>query len=255
MSRFVDKLNSISRSSGTPIGFRAVVSELKMPVILLVVGLSGTQVKEAKILADVNADAGLVLSEGASAKTVKQTVEAAGNVPVGVLAQGMSEEKVDELASSGCDFVVFDIKVPGAVLQREDLGKLLMIEPTLDQGLVRAVNSFEVDGVLVTGSGRDSFVALEHLLVCRRLVDLLEKPVIMALPSLVSKNELTGVWQAGVDGIVAPSMQSVEAVGGLKKMIDGLPRRARGRPPKVGVMLPPYSESVAGEEDEEQEEI
>jgi hypothetical protein len=255
MSKFVDKLQSLSKSSTTPIGFHPSVSELKTPAMLLVAGLSGTQVKEAKIVSDVNADAGLILSEGASAKVVKQMVEAVGDVPLGVFVKGMSEEKINELTGVGCDFVVFDIRIPAAVLHKEGVGKFLMIEPSLDEGLVRAINGLEVDGVLISSRGGDSFVAVEHLLVCRRFVELLEKTVIMALPSLVTKDVLTSVWQAGVDGIVAPSTQSVEALAELKKMINDLPRGARGRRAKAGVVLAHYGGGVSGEEDEEQEEI
>jgi hypothetical protein len=255
MSKFADKLQSLSKSSTTPIGFHPFVSELKSPAMLLVAGLSGTQVKEAKIVADVNADAGLILSEGTSAKVVKQMVEAVGNVPLGVFMKGMSEEKINELTSVGCDFVVFDIRIPATILHKEGVGKFLMIEPSLDQGLIRAINGLEVDGVLISSRGGDSFVAVEHLLVCRRFVELLEKPVIMALPSLVTKAVLASLWQAGVDGVVAPSTQSVEALAELKKMISNLPRGTRGRRAKAGVMLPHYGGGMAGEEDEEQEEI
>ena len=255
MSRFVERLNTISRSSGTPIGFHSAVSALKMPAVLLIVGLSGTQVKEAKTLADINTDGGLILSEGTSTKSVRQIVEAAGDVPVGVCVKDMGGEKLDELGNAGCDFMVFDVKAPATVLHKEGVGKFVMIEPTLDQGLVRAINGFELDGVLITAGRGDSVVALEHLLVCRRFVELLEKPVIMALPSIVSESELTGLWLAGVDGIVTPAMQSVEALTGLKKMIGDLPRGARGRRAKVSVMLPRSSEGVVGQEDEEQEEI
>jgi hypothetical protein len=169
--------------------------------------------------------------------------------------KGMSEEKINELASLGSDFVVFDIRVPAAVLHKEEVGKFLMIEPSLDQGFARAINSLEVDGVFINNKDEDSFVAVEHLLVCRRFVELLEKPVIMALPSLATKAELTSLWQAGVDGVVAPSTQSVETLAELKKMIGDLPRVARGRRAKAGVKLPHYGGFVASEEDEEQEEI
>ena len=257
MSKFVDKLQSLSKSSTTPIGFHPSVSELKSPAMLLIAGLSGAQVKEAKIVGDVNADAGLILSEGPSARIVKQMIEAVGDVPLGVFMKGMSEEKINELASLGCDFVVFDIRMPAAVLNKEEVGKFLMIEPSLDQGFVRAINSLEVDGVFISSRGEDSFVAVEHLLVCQRFVELLEKPVIITLPSLVTKAELTSLWQAGVDGIVTPSTQSVEALTELKKMIGGLPRGARGRRAKADVKLPHYGGLVASEEeeDEEQEEI
>jgi hypothetical protein len=167
----------------------------------------------------------------------------------------MSKEKINGLVSLGCDFVVFDIKIPAAVLHKEKVGKFLTIEPSLDQGFVRAINSLEVDGVFISSRGEDSFVAVEHLLVCRRFVELLEKPVIMDLPSLVTKAELTSLWQAGVDGVVAPPMQSVETLAELKKMIGELPRGGRGRRAKADVKLPQYGGVVAGEEDEEQEEI
>ena len=254
MSRFADKLRSLSKSSTAPIGFRSAVSEARSPALLLIVGLAGTQVMEAKIVADVNADAGVLMSEGASAKTVGQVVEAVGDIPLGVFVRGMSENEIDELGNSGCDFVVFDVKGSAAILRKAEVGKFLMIEPSLDQGLVRAVNSFEVDGVFIS-SGGDPVMAVEHLLVCRRFVELLEKPVVMTLPSLATMEELTALWQAGVDGVIVRSAQSAEALVELKRMIGNLPRAARGRHTETGVVLPHYGGGVVGEEDEQEEEI
>jgi hypothetical protein len=253
MSKFVDKLQSLSRSSTTPIGFHSFVTELKIPPMLLVAELSGTQLKEAKTVADGNADAGLVLGGSTGAQVVRQIVDAIGNVPLGVFVRNMNEKEIDGLAGSGCDFVVFDIKGAAGIVSKKVVGRFLMIEPSLDQGLVRAVNSLDVDGVLV-GKGMDSFLAVEHLLVCRRLVELLEKPVIMTLPSLATKEELASLWQVGVDGVVVPSGQPSEALAGLKRMIGDLPRGSRGRRAKANVKLPHYGGGVVGEEDEQEED-
>jgi hypothetical protein len=255
MSKFVDKLKSISKSSGIPIGFHPSIFQAKSPTMLLVVGLTGAQVKDAKMLADVHADGGLILGESTGFKVVKQMVEAVGNVPVGVSVKGLSEEKINELAGSGCDFMAFDTKISATVLQKEGVGKLLMIEPSLDQGLVRAINSLEVDGVFVVSKGGDSFVTLEHLLVCRRFVELLEKPVIMTVPPLVSKGELMNLWQAGVDALVTPSTQSVEGLAQLRRLIDDLPAVGRGRRARVGVKLPHYAGEMAEEDEEHEEEV
>jgi hypothetical protein len=256
MSKFADKLQRLSKSSTTPIGFHPPVSALKSPAMLLIAELPGTHVSEAKIVTDVNADAGLILSEDPGAKVVKQMVEAAGDIPLGIFVKGVNKEKINELSSLGCDFMVFDIRIPAAILHEEEVGKFLMIEPSLDQGFARAINRLEVDGVFISSRGEDSFVAVEDLLVCRRFVELLEKPVIMTLPTLVTKAELNSLWQVGVDGVVAPSTQSVEALIELKKMIGDLPRGVRGRRAKADVKLPHYGGFVTGEEeDEEQEEI
>ena len=222
--------------------------------MLLIAGLSGAQVKEIKIVADANADAGLILKERPSIKAVKQMLEAAGDLPLGVSVKGMSEEETNELVSLGCDFVVFDISAPSAVLHKEEAGRILMIEPSLDLGLARAINGLGADGVLVNIGGGSSFIAVEHLLVCRRFVDLLETPVMIALPSSVTRAELMGIWQAGVDAVVAPPSQPAEALAELKEMIGDLPKGTRGRRAKVDVRLPHYGGGVAGEEDEEDEE-
>ena len=254
MSKFVDRLQSLSRSSATPIGFRSFVSELKSPPMLLVAEMSGTQIKEARIAADFNADAGLVLSEDTGAHVLRQIVESMGSVPLGVLVKGMDEKEVDELAGFGCDFVVFDIKGAAGILSRKEVGRFLMIEPSLDQGLVRAINNLDVDGVFVSKGG-SSFVAVEHLLVCRRLVELLEKPIIMTLPSLSKKEELTSLWQVGVDGVVAPRGWSPEGLAELKEMIGSLPRGRRGRRGRASVQLPHYDGGAVGEEDEQEEKL
>ena len=235
-------------------GFHAAVADAKSPAMLLVVGLSGTQVQEAKVMTEIHADAGLIVSEGINAKAVRQVVEAVGDVPLGAFVKGMSEKEIDELVSLGCDFVVFDVKAAAGILGRKEVGKFLSIDPSLDQGLVRAINRFEVDGVFISARSGDSFVAVEHLLVCRRFVELLEKPVVVALPGLATKEELTGLWQGGVDGVVTPLRQSAQALTDLKTKIGDLPRGARGRRPKAGVMLPRHGEGVVGDENEEQEE-
>ena len=146
MSKFADKLQGLSKVSSAPIGFHSSVSEAKAPTMLLVVGLSGTQVKEFKTVTDVDADAGLILSGDAGAKFVKETVKAVGDVPVGVSVKGLNEKQMDELVGAGCDFFVFDMKIAAAVLQKGKVGKFLTIEPSLDQGLARAISSLEVDG-------------------------------------------------------------------------------------------------------------
>ena len=255
MSKFVDKLQSMSKSSTVPIGFRHSISESKRPSMLLVAGLSGTKVDEAKMIADANAGAGLIWDEGLGAKIVGEIVTVLNDIPLGVLVRGVGEGKIDELASLGCDFVVFDISIPASILQKEEMGKFLVIEPSLDQGLVRAINDIGIDGVFINSRSEDSYVTIEHLLACRRLVEIIEKPVIIVLHSLITKAELRVLWQGGIVGLVDNSRQSAEKLGDLQKMINELPGKIRSRRTKADVKLPHCGESVSEEEDEEQEGV
>ena len=60
MCKFVDKLHRLSRSSTSSMGFHPAASEAKSSSMLLIAGLSGADAKEAKIVVDSNADAGLI---------------------------------------------------------------------------------------------------------------------------------------------------------------------------------------------------
>ncbi len=254
MSKFVDKLQHLSRSSAPSIGFHPSARESKGAAMLLIAGLRGVNAKEAGALVNNGADAGLILNQGFNTRIVKQMVKAAGEVPLGVFVKDVSQDKVSELVSSGCDFVVFDTKVPGAVLQQEGIGKFLMIAPSLEQGLVRAINNLDVDGVFIN-KGEEPFITVEHLLIYQRFSELLNKPLIVTLPSLVTSAELSNLRQIGIHGVVIPSTESKEALAELRRMLDNLPKEARGRRGRLGVILPRYGGGVdIGEEEEEEEE-
>ena len=252
MSKFVDKLQRLSKSLAPSLGFHPAASESKSSAMLLIAGLSEVDVKEAKIVANVNADAGLILNQSFNTKIIKQMVEAAGDVPLGVFVKDSGEEKVNELVGLGCDFVVFDVKMSAVALQGEGIGKFLMVEPSLDQGLIRAINSLDVDGVFIN-RGKESFITVEHLLIGQRFRELLSKPLVVTLPSLVTSAELSNLWQIGIDGIVIPPAQPKEALTELRGIIDNLPKEAKHRRGKIGVILPYYGGDIAVEEEEEEE--
>jgi len=255
MSKLVDKLLELTKSSSTPIGFGHSISEQKGSAMLLVARVPGRKLDEVKIVADASVSAALICGEGPSTKVAGQMAKALGDIPLGVFVSGMNEEEVHELAGVGCDFVVFDISMPTSILQEEGVGKILMIEPSLEQGFVKAINSVDVDGVFITSGNEHTSIDVEHLLVCRRFVEIIERPVIIDLPSSVTTAELTVLRQTGIVGLVASSQQSVETLRELGKTINELPEKTKSRRARTNVRLPHYGGSVSGDEDEEQDEI
>ncbi len=253
MSKLVDKLQQLSESSVPSIGFHPTVHESKGSAMLLMVGLSGADVKEAKVAADINADAVLMLNQSFTTKLIKQMAEAVGDIPLGVFVKGISEKKMSKLTSSGCDFIVLDVKMPAIALQEETIGKFLMVEPSLEPGLLRTINSLDVDGVFIN-RGEESFITVERLLIYQRFCELLSKPLVVILPSSVTSAELSNLWQIGIDCVVTPPAQSEETLAELRRMIDNLPKEAKRRRGKAGVILPHYGGDVTLEEEEEEEE-
>jgi hypothetical protein len=253
MSKLVDKLRSVSEFSTRPIGFRSSASASKGSTMLLVGGASDVSVTAAEEMVNARVDAGLIFEQGVGGDDLRQMVKAMGDIPLGVFLGETTMDSREGLAESGCDFVVFGVKAPVAALEEGDIGRFLAVEPSVDVGLVRAINGLEVDGVLIN-RGKESFISVEYLLLCQRLGDLLDKPLLAALPSLTTNKELNSLWEAGIDGIVAPPGQGSEQLLKLKEMINGLPTGSKRRRGKAGVIVPHYGGSLSTEEEEEEEE-
>ena len=251
MSKFVDKLHNLSRTSVSPIGFHAAISKPVGSPMLLVAGLSGTGVKSTEAIASVNADAGLIWSQGIKGRSLKRMIKAMGDIPLGVVVGGTDRERISDFVGSGCDFVVFDIKMSAAALDEKGVGKFLAIDTALDIGLVKAVNALDIDGVFLS-KDEDLFITVEYLLVCRHFSELLNKPLMISLTWPITDTELGNLRKAGVDGIVVPPAQSIEALVKLREMIDNLPKEARrGQGKVVDVTLPHYEGDIVVEDEEE----
>ena len=251
MSKFADKLRGLSTSSASPIGFHSAASKMKGSAMLLIASLSGQDAKEVETIVNSPVDAVLVWERNLSNENLGEMIKAVGDVPLGVLLQDASGDKMKGLLDSGCDFVVFNTKAPVAVFQDERAAKFLMIESSMDQGMVRAIGSLDdVDGVFTDGS-EGAHIDVEHVLIYRKFIELLNKPLLVALPSSITSAELVIMRNAGVKAIVAPPAQSARELEELRKMIDDLPRRARQRQSKATAVLPHYDGGADVDEDEE----
>jgi len=253
MSKLAEKLQRVYRGPVTPIGFRRSGEE-ETPQMLIVANLADAGAKATKAAA--SADAVIIRGEGLFAEGLKQLASTLGDVPLGVLLEGAKSGEVAKVVAADCDFVVFDIKSPLEAVNKEGLGRILKIEPSMDIGLVRAINGLplSVDGVLI--SGEDSELTVERLLICQRLADLLDKPLLLTLGPSVTSSELSDLCAAGVKGIVVSSGLTAKAVAELKKAISCLPKQTK-RKIKAAPIIPmvrPEPEAVVEEEEEEDEE-
>ncbi len=249
MSKLVDKLHHFSESS-PQMGFRPVSSKSAAPTMLLIAGIRGRDVAEAEAIAGDDVDAGLIFEPVEGGK-LRQIAEAMGNTPVGMFLGEGSNLEVVEIGASGGDFIVFDMKTPIEALETKELGKFLAVEMSLGYDLLRAIGELEIDGVLIVN--REPTITIEHLLFCRRFGALMTKPLLMEVAPSVTKSEINGLWEAGIDGIVASPGQPPEQFSKLREVIADLPRRRKRGRGEIGVALPHYASMPAEEEEEEGE--
>ena len=258
MSKFIDELRRVSQVGLQPMGFRAAQAVPQKPGLLLIATLAQVDVDR---LADcvAGADAGLLqiskLSSGA--KTLKEISQAMSDIPWGGWLRDIGREGISQMVEAGCDFVVFPAASTSlAILQNDEVGKILEVEALVNEGLLKAIDDLPVDAVLIAGEQeKDYFLTWHHLMLFRRCADLLTKPLLVSVPSDVAANELQALWEAGVGGVVVEAGvgQPVGRLAELRQIIDKLPLPPPGKRRKAEPLLP-YIRGETGIESEEEEE-
>jgi len=161
----------------------------------------------------------------------------------------------------GCDFVVFPAANTSlAILQNKEVGKILEVEASFSEGLLRTVNELPVDAVLFTSEQeKEHFLTWHHLMLFQYFANLLTKPLLVSIPSKVTDSELQALWGAGVVGVVV-EVGVGQPAGGLtelRRTIDNLTFPSQRKRRKEEALLPYISEEasrVTEEEEEEEEE-
>ncbi len=259
MSKFIDKLSRLSRAAPQPIGFKVAQPVSTKPKIQLVASLAEESV-EHLVGYVTGADAGLLriskLSSGA--KTLRKIAQALSDIPWGGWLQGGLGE-IKQVTKAGCDFIVFPAtNTPLAMLQDDEVGRILEVESSLAEGLLRAAGELPIDAVLIADVQKEAdFLTWQHLMLFRRFADLLTKPVLVSVPSGVTAGELQALWEAGVDGVVVEvgAGQPQGRLKELRQVIDKLAFPSPRRREKIEPLLPRISAEagIAAAEEEEEE--
>jgi len=257
MSKFIDKLNRVSQVMSQPIGFRMTQPVSPKPKMLLVASLP--QINVGSVVDYMaGADAGLlhISKLGSPAKILPQLSQAVPNIPWGGWLGDSSQQGIKQMAKAGCDFMVFPAaNTPLAIPRSEEAGKILEVESSLSEGLLRAINKLPVDAVLITCKQKESdFLTWYQLMLFQRFADLLTKPLLVSIPLSITASELQALWEAGVDGVIV----EIGARGELKELrrkIDKLAFPSPHKREKVEPLLPRISQepSIVTTEEEEEE--
>jgi hypothetical protein len=179
------------------------------------------------------------------------------DIPWGGWLRDIGREGIGQMVEAGCDFVVFPAANTSlAILQDDKLGKILEVEPLLDEGLLKAIDDLPVDAVLIASEKEKGyFLTWHHLMLFRRCANLLTKPLLVSAPSDLAASELQALWEAGVVGVVVETGigQPRGRLAELHQIIDKLTFPSPGKRKKVEPLLPYITKEteIVSEEEEE----
>lgn len=235
-------------------GFGVEKAESSHPKMLLVASL--TEVDSDNVADYVaGADAGLLsLSFSPSgAENLVKASQAVADIPWGGWLRGGGKE-VKQIKKADCDFVVFSaVDTSLAISGDGEVGRILEVEASLDEGLLSAIDGLPVDAVLIAGEEKEDYsLNWHHLMLFRRFADVVSKPLLVSVPSGVTADELQLLWDVGMGGVIVRA-----GAGGLKKLrraIDKLTFSAQGKGRKERALLPHISVGMDEDMEEDFEE-
>ncbi len=207
---------------------------------------------------------GVLLRSGKStlnAKSLQKTASSLPDLPWGLYLEDDDGKKAAAAVEAGGDFLVFTAASEIIATPKEEkTGKILQIDSSMDDGLLRAVNDLPVDAALITDEAESHSPLVWHqLMIFQHLSNLLSKPLIIPASADITEKELKALWDAGMDGIlVETDATKTEALKDLRKIIDNLPARAGRKRGKIEARLPhavsEEAQPVIPEQEEEEEE-
>lgn len=197
MSKFIDKLNKLTRVESTPIGFRreqAASTARKIQLVSLI-SKSATENSGADtVLLDIS-------DKGVETESMSGMPE---DMPWGAWLKDVRQKELKQLKDAGCDFIVFPAEnTPLDIIEEKDMGKVLELDTSISDTVLRSVLELPVDAVLVSvGQGKDNPLTWYDLMILQRFGGFPKKPLLARIPAKVSSGELEALWEAGVMAVV-----------------------------------------------------
>jgi hypothetical protein len=261
MSRLIDKLTSMKKPEPRPIGFMVSKSTSEKPRMQLVALMSAENMD--KVSAGLKyADATLIeISKSSDIDALDKACQTVDGAPSGGWIKASNAGTVKKFMNIQCDFLAFPTSAPLSVTQKDKMGRVLEMDASLNEGLLRTVNDLPVDAVLVVDNGDDSALTLNRLMFIQRIIYLTNKPVMVPVPGTLSGPDLQALWDMGVTGIVVEvtDEKSAEKLSDLREMLEKLNPPAFLKKARTSAILPrpqpereePREEEGGGEEEDE----
>lgn len=264
MSKFVDRLEAISQGRTQPIGFGAAVSREKRASMLIVAAVPLADVELAAAAAMGGADAVLAIADQ-KAKTEKAMGQLSTlklDIPLGVSLPSATRAEVKQLTELKCDFVVVSpARTEAAALREEAIGKIIRLDSSLDDNLLRAVNRLDVDAVLLGPAEGEAFpLTVQQVMAYERLAAAAGKHLLAAMPPAMPSEDLETLWGLGAAAVVVDlgHDNAEKRLNEVKEAVEKLPLTRKKRAGRISAAVPfsgEWASPGAPDEEEEEEEV
>lgn len=258
MSKFIKKLERNSQATPQPLGFGRYAQAKVEAGMRIIADVAQVDKNLTDYVAGADAAILPAAEVRAGVKILQKACQAASTVLWGLHTHDMSPSDVKDVIDAGADFVVVSTESMPFVTEENGLGKILEVELTIDDHLLRTVDDLPLDCVIINDN-RDSAMNWQQLMKLQYLSNLFSKPLVVTAPANISSNEIQLLWEAGVDAIKVNVGPGITAnLKELREAIDKLDLPSLRKPQKKATaILPRMAEertATHGTEPDEEDE-
>jgi len=168
---------------------------------------------------------------------------ALGEIPLGVWPKSVNKDGIEQLVRAKCDFIILDpATTSAAVLEQEEMGKVIGVDSSLDDSLVKAIEPLPLDAALIEQEG--NLLSVYDLMHYRRIVDLVTKPILLMTHPELKDSDLRILSEIGVKGVVVEGW-SKEKLVWLHQEIKTLPPVLKRRGERREAVLPRLEQEIS----------
>ena len=225
MSKFIEMLTKVDEQAPAPMGFGLRNADRRSANALAIAGtVAPSGLAKAKA-AVKSVDAVLLNSTDKDQKTLDKAAAKLNDEIWGVRGGTVSADQARHLAEAGCDFIVFDAEgTSAALLDIDDIGKVVTIGDELDDDMARSIAGVPIDAVLYTPGELDLPLTVGGLLALSRVRGLLDLPSIMAVSGAITGDDIAALRNVGIAGLVM-DLSAPDDIASTAKAITSLPRK------------------------------
>ena len=233
MSTFIELLEKVGETAPAPLGFAAATArDAAAPQIVLAARVLADELSERPEAATADA-AALLVETGyplpdTAAGALKDRLWGVRLTP-SPLAYTL--EQVEALVERGCDFVVFEsMDTEAAVLNDDDLGKIVTLAADVDEEVARTVADLPFDAVgFRPGIGKGP-LTLSDLVALQRVRRLVGQPFLVEAPEGLEQADVEAMRNLGVEGLIVnvpPLERAAETAAAISSLRKRPARRRR----------------------------
>ncbi len=224
MSKLLDKLDKAGQPAPRRMGFVSSTTHTPVPPMVLVVRLDASA---GKSVAGATGPAGCVIVKADSAGQIAAPDGLDESGVWGVQAPSMSVQDVSGVGEKGSDFLVLDAEnSPGALLNEENVTKVLSVSPSIEEAYLRILEDVPIDCVLIEHEAEGDLM-ISDLMTLRSILTAVTKPCLVRVRPGLTEGDLSALRHVGAMGVVVDvkSKKDASELPRLREAIDALPPR------------------------------